>query len=58
MHLEDRSGQVQVFDRSNLPPGSRLNGPVVIEEPTSTTILNGGDRLRVDEYGNLQIEIR
>ena len=58
MHLEDRSGQVQVFERSNLPPGSRLNGPVVIEEPTSTTILNRGDRLQVDDYGNLQIAIR
>jgi N-methylhydantoinase A len=58
MHLEDKSGQVQVFERSNLPPGSRLNGPVVIEEPTSTTIVNPRDRLQVDEYGNLQIEIR
>jgi N-methylhydantoinase A len=58
MHLEDKSGQVQVFERSNLPPGSRLNGPVVIEEPTSTTILNRGDRLQVDDYGNLQIAIR
>ena len=58
MHLEDQSGQVQVFERSSLPPGSRLNGPVVIEEPTSTTIVNRRDRLQVDEYGNLQIEIR
>jgi hypothetical protein len=31
---------------------------VVIEEPTSTTIVNPRDRLQVDEYGNLQIEIR
>jgi len=30
----------------------------VIEEPTSTTILNRGDRLQVDDYGNLQIAIR
>jgi N-methylhydantoinase A len=58
MHLEDKSGQVQVFERSSLPPGSRLKGPVVIEEPTSTTIVNRRDRLQVDEYGNLQIEIR
>jgi len=58
MHLEDKSGQVQVFERSSLPPGSRLNGPVVIEEPTSTTIVNRRDRMQVDEYGNLQIEIR
>jgi N-methylhydantoinase A len=58
MHLEDKSGRVEVFERSSLLPGTRLNGPVVVEEPTSTTIVNPGDRLQVDEYGNLQIEIR
>ena len=56
IHLEDKAARVEVFERSNLAPGVRLNGPVVIEEPTSTTIVNRGDRLRVDQYGNLQIE--
>lgn len=58
IHLEDQTARVEVFERSNLAPGVRLKGPVVIEEPTSTTIVNRGDRLRVDQYGNLQIEIR
>ena len=58
MRLEDRSGRVEVFERSSLPAGTRLNGPVVIEEQTSTTIVNAGDRLWVDEFGNLQIEVR
>lgn len=57
MHLEDKWGRVEVFERGSLPPGTRLKGPVVIEEPTSTTIVNPQDRLQVDEYGNLQIEI-
>jgi N-methylhydantoinase A len=58
MHLEDKSGRVAVFERSSLPPGTRLNGPAVIEEPTSTTIINSRDRLRVDDYGNMLLEIR
>jgi len=58
MHLEDKSGRVAVFERSSLPPGTRLSGPSVIEEPTSTTIVNARDRLQVDDYGNMLLEIR
>jgi N-methylhydantoinase A len=58
IHLEDKAARVEVFERSNLAPGMQLKGPAVIEEPTSTTIVNREDRLRVDQYGNLQIEIR
>ncbi len=58
MYLEDKSGKVEVFERSSLSPGTRLKGPVVIEEPTSTTIVNPRDRLQVDDYGNMLLEIR
>ena len=58
MHLEDKSGRVPVFERSNLPAGTRLKGPVVIEEPTSTTIVHSEDRLEIDDYGNMLIQIR
>jgi N-methylhydantoinase A len=58
MHLEDKSGRVAVFERSSLSPGTRLSGPLVIEEPTSTTIVNAGDRLQIDDYGNMLLQIR
>ena len=58
MHLEDKSGRVAVYERSSLPPGTRLNGPAIIEEPTSTTIIGFRDRLLVDDYGNMLVEIR
>ncbi|MFZ0739730.1 MAG: hydantoinase/oxoprolinase family protein [Candidatus Acidiferrales bacterium] len=58
MHLEDKSGRVAVFERNTLPPGTRLSGPAVIEEPTSTTIVNSRDRLQIDDYGNMLLEIR
>ncbi len=58
MQLEDKSGTIAVFERSSLTPGTRFSGPAVIEEPTSTTIVNSRDRLQVDDYGNMLLEIR
>jgi N-methylhydantoinase A len=49
--------ETPVFDRARLFAGHRIGGPAVIEEYASTTVLYPGDRLTVDEYGNLVIEI-
>ena len=57
MFLEEKSGMVPVFERRDLAPNNRLTGPAVIEESTSTTVVNPGDHLRVDDYGNLHIKI-
>jgi N-methylhydantoinase A len=35
-----------------------IRGPAIIEEPTSTTILRRGDRMNVDKFGNLVIEVK
>ena len=51
-HLE-----VKVFDRATLPSGSTLEGPVIVEEPESTTVANPGDTLTVDTLGNLRIRV-
>jgi N-methylhydantoinase A len=45
----------QVFDRSSLPPGGRLNGPAVVEEFGSTTVIFPGQYLEVDPHGILVI---
>ena len=37
--------------------GNRINGPALIEEHASTTVLLPGDRLEVDAYGNLLIKV-
>ncbi|WP_419839360.1 hydantoinase/oxoprolinase family protein [Candidatus Poriferisodalis sp.] len=47
-----------VFDtpllrRDGLAPRSDLSGPLVISEPTATTVIPPGWRLEVDDYGNL-----
>ena len=37
--------------------GNEITGPALIEEHASTTVVQPGDELRVDELGNLQINI-
>jgi N-methylhydantoinase A len=34
-----------------------VNGPALIEEHASTTVVQPGDELTVDGFGNLQIQI-
>jgi len=46
-----------IYDRSTLAAGNRISGPALIEEHASTTLLLPGDRLEVDGYGNLVIDV-
>ncbi|MEM7273362.1 MAG: hydantoinase/oxoprolinase family protein [Actinomycetota bacterium] len=45
--------QTPILDRDGLAPGSQLDGPVVIAEPTATTVVPPGWRLEVDSYGSI-----
>jgi N-methylhydantoinase A len=46
-----------VYDRASLLPGDTIQGPAVIEQLDSTTLLFPGDRATVDPYLNLLVEI-
>jgi N-methylhydantoinase A len=47
--------QVPVFRRSALAPGAVIDGPAVIEEKTSTTVLYPGQRGEIDGYLNIAV---
>jgi N-methylhydantoinase A len=49
--------EVQVYDRMRLQPGARIVGPAIIEERESTTIIDQGDTLTVDNLGCLVIDL-
>jgi N-methylhydantoinase A len=53
--FDARTGYVAtpVVPRAELPPGTRLTGPVIIEEFGSTVPIHPGFQVRVDEYLNL-----
>jgi N-methylhydantoinase A len=46
------------FQRNALQAGNRIAGPALIEEHASTTVVHPGDKLEVDAFGDLIIEIQ
>jgi N-methylhydantoinase A len=47
--------ETEVLLRDNLRPGARLEGPVVIEEESSTTVVPPDNAVDVDDLGNLLV---
>jgi N-methylhydantoinase A len=45
------------YARAALSAGNRMDGPALVEEHASTTVLLPGDTLEVDPYGNLLIRV-
>jgi N-methylhydantoinase A len=54
----DGTHQTVVYERADLPVGFAAPGPLVIEEPTTTTLVHPGQQLEVDDFGNLVIWLR
>ena len=48
-------GVVPLYDRVRLPAGSTFEGPAIVEQLDSTTLILPGQRVDVDEFGNLMI---
>jgi N-methylhydantoinase A len=46
-----------VYDRYALAPGARLEGPAIVEERESTSVLPPGTSATVDEYANLVVAL-
>jgi N-methylhydantoinase A/oxoprolinase/acetone carboxylase beta subunit len=47
-----------VYDRYKLYPSAKFNGPAIIEERESTTVVGEDATVRVDDFGFLWIEIK
>jgi N-methylhydantoinase A len=60
IYLEDAEEPVEctVYKRELLTRGTELEGPCVVEEYASTTVLFAGDRLHVADTGELVIDVR
>ncbi|MFV2044418.1 MAG: hydantoinase/oxoprolinase family protein [Anaerolineales bacterium] len=57
VYFKNADGEVDcpIYDRGKLGAGDRFEGPAVIEEWNSTVVVNPGQQLHVDAYGNLMI---
>jgi N-methylhydantoinase A len=49
--------EAQVYDRYAMKSGTRIEGPAVVEERESTTVIGPGGSARVDQFGNLEVEM-
>ena len=46
-----------VYRREQLGAGAALTGPAIVEQLDTTTVIEPGDRMRVDVLGNLEIAV-
>ncbi|MGH9203476.1 MAG: hydantoinase/oxoprolinase family protein, partial [Vicinamibacterales bacterium] len=49
--------QAAVFDRTKLLPDNVINGPAIIEEAASTTVVEPGDTVTVNPFGHLVMQL-
>jgi len=47
-----------IFRREQLSVGTDFDGPAIVEQLDATTVIEPGDRVRVDALGNLEIALR
>jgi N-methylhydantoinase A len=59
VYMGERDGFLDtlVYRRADLPPGAKFDGPAIIEEPASTTVVLPNDHVEVAQTGELVIEI-
>jgi N-methylhydantoinase A len=46
-----------IYDATRLEPGMRFPGPAVIEDPGTTIVVHPGQRVTVDDWGNIHIDL-
>jgi N-methylhydantoinase A len=58
--FDELDGPVEapVFDRDQLPAGATIEGPAVVEQLDSTTLVPPGVHAEVDEWLNIRIHVR
>ncbi len=49
--------EVNVYDQQKLVPGYVITGPAIVENPTSTVVINNNQSIEIDKYGNLIVEM-
>jgi len=56
VHFGDRWVDTPIFDRAALPVDQPIAGPAIIDEMSSTTVVEPGQTVRLEPTGNLVLE--
>jgi N-methylhydantoinase A len=57
IYLDKGFRDVPVYDASLIGAGARLEGPAVLELPTTTILLLDNQKVQVDEQGNILVDL-
>ncbi len=55
---DGRARETRIYERDALPTDAEFEGPAVVEGRESTVVVHPDQRVRVDEYGNLHVEVQ
>ena len=55
--LAGATREFRIYQREDLRPGDTIEGPAAVEEPGTTTIVDTGDHLSVENHGCLIIQL-
>ncbi|MBD2764649.1 hydantoinase/oxoprolinase family protein [Kocuria sp. cx-455] len=59
VYFEDGGWQdTPVYERTRVPAGARITGPVIISQLDSTTVVPPGTRAEIDEWLNIRIHVK
>jgi N-methylhydantoinase A len=57
LYMDGRMQDAAIYDRALLKAGNRVAGPAIVTEMDSTTLVHSGCEARVDDHGNLIINL-
>lgn len=49
--------QAAIYDGTLLEPGMKFTGPAIVELPSSTIVIHPKNNVRIDDFGNVHIEL-
>ena len=58
MWFEEGWSDTPVYRREHLAVDAEFSGPAIVEQLDTTTVIEPGDRVRVDPMGNLVVVVR
>jgi N-methylhydantoinase A len=55
VYFEERYRETPIYDREELRPGNRIDGPAIVVEDDSTVVIQPDHGARIDRYGSIEI---